>query len=297
VNKRLTAVLCLVLMLVGCAAPAPSSSSEPSSQPEVQAPKEPRFTDSIKILAIGNSYTQNAITYLHPILTDLGVEEVVVANLFIGGCDLTAHFDNTKNDAALYDYYKTAADGTLMKENVKYSIKQGLEDEDWDIIVLNQASAKAGQDMTYTKLDDLIVYVNEHKTNPDAELWWHMTWAYHPRNPHTGFAYYDNDQQKMYGKIVDTVQSMVVPMSEIAGVIPGGTAYQNARASAGNAFSDTDLHHANADGCYLLGLTWAAALTNMDVTQITYAPKDVLTADVCRRAAAHAAITPFSVTE
>ena len=163
-NKRLIAVLCLMLMLVGCAAPAPSSSSEPSSQPEVQAPKEPRFTDSIKILAIGNSYTQNAITYLHPILTDLGVGEVVVANLFIGGCDLTAHFDNTKNDAALYDYYKTAADGTLMKETVKYSIKQGLEDEDWDIIVLNQASAKAGQDMTYTKLDDLIVYA----LNPDS---------------------------------------------------------------------------------------------------------------------------------
>lgn len=294
-SKRLIAVLCLLLMLTGCAAPSISSSSS-GSESMAEQPKEPRFTDSIKILAIGNSYTQNAITYLYPILADLGIAEIVVANLFIGGCDLSTHVENAAKDAPVYTYYK-AEDGEMIKATTSYTIKQGLTDEDWDIIVLNQASQKAGQDMTYLKLDDLCAYVNDNKTNPDAELWWHMTWAYHPSNPHDGFSYYNNSQQTMYDKIVETVQGSVVPLAEISGVIPCATAFQNARAIIGNGLTDDDLHHANATGCYLLGLTWAAALTNRDVTQVEYAPETVQAGSQCRRAAAAAVATPFAVTE
>lgn len=292
-SKRMIAIVCLLMLLVGCSAPS-GAPSESASQP--QEVKEPRFTESIKILAIGNSYTQNAVTYLYDILADLGVEQIVVANLYIGGCDLGTHAENAQKDAAAYEYYKTE-DGVLKKKAVAYSLKQGITDENWDIIVLNQASQKAGQDMTYLKLDDLCAYVNEHKTNPEAELWWHMTWAYHPSNPHAGFSYYNKNQNTMYEKIVEAVQLAVEPLSEISGVIPSGTAYQNARAVIGNGLTADDLHHANEAGCYLLGLTWAAALTNRDVTAVTYAPEGVLVGSQCRRAAAAAVAEPFAVTE
>ena len=43
-----------------------------------------------KILAIGNSFSEDATYYLHQILEHSGIENQVV-NLYIGGCSLERH--------------------------------------------------------------------------------------------------------------------------------------------------------------------------------------------------------------
>ena len=51
----------------------------------------------MKILAIGNSFSQDATRYLH----DIGRadnQEVTVASLYIGGCPLDRHFKNAMAD-------------------------------------------------------------------------------------------------------------------------------------------------------------------------------------------------------
>ena len=52
----------------------------------------------MKVLAIGNSFSQDATHYLHKIAASDGVEMKVV-NLYIGGCSLEQHWKNIQADA------------------------------------------------------------------------------------------------------------------------------------------------------------------------------------------------------
>ena len=56
----------------------------------------------MKILAIGNSFSQDATTYLHQIALAQGVE-VEVTNLYIGGCPLEKHALNLETGEAAYE--------------------------------------------------------------------------------------------------------------------------------------------------------------------------------------------------
>ena len=55
----------------------------------------------INILAIGNSFSQDATHYLHQIAGADGVETKVV-NLYIGGCSLERHWANVQSGAKDY---------------------------------------------------------------------------------------------------------------------------------------------------------------------------------------------------
>ena len=55
----------------------------------------------IKILAIGNSFSQDATYYLHQIAAADDVD-IKVVNLYIGGCSLERHWNNIQNEAEEY---------------------------------------------------------------------------------------------------------------------------------------------------------------------------------------------------
>ena len=62
-------------------------------------------TKSIKVLAIGNSFSVDAMEYLYGMLEDVGYEEIVLGNLYIGGCTLETHASNFTADKGAYTYY------------------------------------------------------------------------------------------------------------------------------------------------------------------------------------------------
>ena len=70
----------------------------------------------MKILFIGNSFSQDATRYIEAISEG----ELFVRNLYIGGCSLEMHAENVEGDVAAYLYEKDAA-GTE-----KISIKSAL---------------------------------------------------------------------------------------------------------------------------------------------------------------------------
>ena len=74
----------------------------------------------IKILAIGNSFSLDAIEYLYEILLDSGVENVTIGVLYRGGCSIEQHVKNAKNDTADYNYYR------LNRTDEKVFIRNGL---------------------------------------------------------------------------------------------------------------------------------------------------------------------------
>ena len=78
----------------------------------------------------------------------------------------------------------------------------------------------------------------------------------------------------MYNAIVESVQSKVVPNERIVKIVPNGTAIQNARTSyiGDNLCRDEHCHLTNDLGRYIAGLTMVAALTGMDISNISYSP-------------------------
>lgn len=55
-----------------------------------------------KILAIGNSFSEDATYFLHQICEAANIESKIV-NLYIGGCPLEKHWRNIEDDRPDYD--------------------------------------------------------------------------------------------------------------------------------------------------------------------------------------------------
>ena len=105
------------------------------------------MSKSIKILAIGNSFADNAMAYLYPILAALGYDDIVLGNLFIGGCSLATHTYNALNNLPAYTYRKNTTGKFDNVDNV--SISTALADEDWQYVTMQQASGASGLIYTY----------------------------------------------------------------------------------------------------------------------------------------------------
>lgn len=264
--------------------------------------------DSIKILSIGNSFSQDTVYYLHEIAKSAGVN-LVVGNLYNSGCSLERHLKYAHNDEKGYTYYKWTSH--RMKEYKNKTMKDAILDEDWDYITLQQASADSGIYGTFQPyLNELINYINDLSTNPDLKLALNMTWAYASNSLNNNFGYYKRNQITMYNSIVDAYKQA----SEEAGIdiiIPCGTAIQNAR---NNKLLKTSANELTSDGYhlgyglarYIVGLTFFQKIIeneNMDINlskDVTFYPdtKDCTEelAFLAKKAALNAVKRPFEIT-
>ena len=256
-------------------------------------------TKTVKILAIGNSFSVDGMEYLWNILRDGGYENVVLGNLYIGGCSLNTHWSKISGNSASYTYYKNNVGAWSTTNGV--AVSTALKDEKWDVITVQQASGGSGVASTYGNLQNILDYVNENKTNPDAKIMWHLTWAYAQDSDHGDFSKYGNDQMTMYNSIVSAYRSEVQTKSDISGLIPSGTAMQNLRTSYYGDTVDRDGYHLHKGfGRYAAGLTWYAAITGNSIEEIDWVPSSYpdITANLpaIKEAVSNAIITPLAVT-
>ena len=96
----------------------------------------------MKILSIGNSFSINAMKYLHQIAKADGVNIKAVA-LYIGSCSLATHYKNMNNDAIAYEIVYNGENTKL-----KTSIREALQSEEWDVVTVQQASEINGKGWT-----------------------------------------------------------------------------------------------------------------------------------------------------
>ena len=259
---------------------------------------------SIKILAIGNSFSMDAMNnHLYQVLESAGYEEIVLGNMYIGGCDLDTHWSNMRNNNSAYDFYKTStsANGAWTTKNL-YKLSTAIAEEEWDYITIQQASPKSGLTNSMGNLDNCLNWINDNKTNPNAKILWHMTWAYDEVNQNSGYSNYGNDQMKMYTSILENVNSKVLTNGLIDGVIPAGTSIQNMRTSSNieaAQLCEGDGYHLSANyGDYIAALTWYAYLSGDDVSGLAYQPSDVAGCREDINTAVNGAIAnPYKVTK
>ncbi len=253
--------------------------------------------DTVKILAIGNSFADDGIEYLDEIARSAG-KHIIVANTYIGGCSIERHLNNARHDKHDYSYRKNV-DGQYTQEKGK-SLLEALKDEDWDYIVFQQVSSLAGQYSTYfPDLDELMDYVQKNVTNPHVQYALQQTWAYAKDSKHPGFFRYGKDQLAMYEDVVFTY-SQVARKKNITIIIPTGTAIQNARSSSLGDTLCRDGYHLNLQyGRYTASCTWFEILFGEPSTGISYRPDGVTEqqATIARQAAHAAVICPNEITD
>ncbi len=255
-------------------------------------------TDTLRILAIGNSFSQDAVEqYLYELFAADG-QEVVIGNLYIGGCSLERHWGNVENGKK--DYYYRKIVGGKKVETAKTTLEYGLFDEKWDVISLQQASGLSGQYATYNPyLPALISYLRENAPKKDFILAWHQTWAYAESSDHKAFANYGKSQRTMYEAIVDCTRKLLKD-NDFDLLIPSGTAIQNARTSYFGDSFNRDGYHLNINvGRYTAACTWYEAISGKTVLGNSYAPAKVDENEkkVAQEAAHLAVKSPFSVTD
>lgn len=253
---------------------------------------------TVRILAIGNSFSRDAIEQnLHELAAADG-DTAVIGNLFIGGCSLERHVKNVRDDKHEYVYRKINADGK-MSERTKTSIKEALADENWDYISMQQASPLSGIYESYAAyLPELLAYVKANGPQK-AKTMLHQTWAYAQDARHTGFRNYGNDQTTMYKSIVNAVNK-AAKLGKIKIIIPAGTAIQNARTSfIGDNMNRDGYHLDYTVGRFTAACAWYEKLFGRNAAENGYTPEG-MNPDLRRVAAlaAHnAVVNPSSVTD
>lgn len=252
----------------------------------------------LKVLAIGNSFSEDAIEYYLYGLAKAAGKDIVIGNLYIGGAELALHVENANNNAEVYSYRKINKSGTkTTTENV--SIATAVADENWDYISFQQVSQNSGLYDTFTEtLPALYDYVSQQNDNEYTKYLLHQTWAYAQNSTHSGFVNYDNDQMTMYEAIVNAYNQAeaLIPTYEI---VPSGTAIQNARTSYLGDNFNRDGYHLNEIGRYTAASTWFEILFNESVVGNFYVPDGFVDVDVeIAQNAAHEAVqNPDEVTE
>ena len=223
----------------------------------------------MKILSIGNSFSEDAQRWLHMIAEANG-ESLECANLFIGGCSLQTHWINEKENNAFYDYQ---VNGNDAKE--KISIADALKRDKWDIVTLQQVSGLSGIAESYEPyLGELLTVVRS--ALPDAEIYLHQTWSYEIGSEHPDFVNYNKDRREMHSRIKQTVQMYsekyglkILPSGDIINTLRENTAefdYPN-----GGLSLCRDSFHLSYDyGRFAAGATWFVTLTGKKITYAVF---------------------------
>ena len=223
-----------------------------------------QYGDTLRILAIGNSFSDDGMEHLPALLEDLGIKNVELARLYRGGCSLDRHLRYYETDADVYRFWHSKAGENKWEREDKYTMDRALKMGEWDIITLQQSSPKSGFYNTYWPyLDSLIAIIREYQ--PKADLAWHLTWSYSSGSNHAEYFKYDHDMVKMYDFIRGAVRQMLYDEEDtFEYVIPSGIAVQ--------IFRHTELNNAPLDltrdgyhmdygmGRYLLAITWYQSL-------------------------------------
>lgn len=225
-----------------------------------------------RILSIGNSFSQDAHRWLHQVCGSVG-EEVLCANLYIGGCPLEVHWSNFCSHEENYDY---EINGKFTR---RISLNEALLKEKWDIITFQQVSGLSGIPQSYIPfLQKLAQGVRE--SCPDAEFYIHETWSYEIDSAHPDFANYNCSQKEMYRRLKDCY--LMASKLIDAKIIPTGTVIQYLRENCpefdykngGMSLNRDGFHLSLGYGRLAAALVWYAVLFGGDVRRVSFIPEN-----------------------
>ena len=266
--------------------------------------KEP---SALKVLMIGNSYSISCLAHLPQVAVDRG-EDLDLASLYIGGCNLKRHWENAQKDGkegfAPYRFDRVVC-GKRTVDGAKRNVCEVLRMAKWDIVTVQQSSHDSWKPETYQPYGDkLIAKIRE--LAPQAKILVQETWSYTPwdkRMKNWGL-----DQNSMYRKAHKAYSDFagkyglsLIPMgtavqewrrrlpvkyteNSFGGDVVGGGKQEERdhfkRNADGKWVPNCDVFHLGRKGEYLQALVWAKALfPDIDLMELEYCPSYVSESD------------------
>ncbi|WP_066754472.1 MULTISPECIES: DUF4886 domain-containing protein [Sphingobacterium] len=212
--------------------------------------------DLIRILAIGNSFSEDALEQNLYQLASANEKKIIVANAFYTGADFNFHVHSAQNDIRSYSYRKISASGQrTVTEGM--SLKEIIVDDYWDYISFQQRSDDSGIYETFVNgLPKLVDFVNMRNDRSTTKYILHQTWSYSDGSPHLAFNRYKNNSLVMYEAIAGAYMRTQAELLPNAIVVPSGTSIQNYRQNIQSSILTRDTQHLNALGRYIAAATW-----------------------------------------
>lgn len=213
----------------------------------------------MQVLAIGNSFSQDATRYLNRLARAAG-QDLTVVNLYIGGCPLSRHYRNMLSGERAYEL-------EINGERSKFfvSLQEALLNRDWDVITLQQASPLSTNYETYQPyLNELAAYVRRFV--PKAKVYIHETWPYEQGSERLEVRMGYTQYQDMY-RDLHTAYEQAAKDINADGVIPCGTLFLALMAQGIKVHRDT-FHASYGLGRYALALTWLRVLTKANIKDL-----------------------------
>ena len=282
---------------------------------------------TVKVLAVGNSFSANALHHFSEIVKASGNQTVAV-NAMIGGCDFERHMRHA-------DAFEAQPDDPQGRPYPGgKSLRDLLVAEKWDFVTIQQASHKSFRPETFhPHADRLIAYIKKYA--PQAEIVIHETWAY--RDDHRWFLEHEKylDQPVSRDAMYQGLRSAYDGLAKDTGfrMIPCGDAMELARldpawgkfvpdpsfnpktavhpalpknekrslhsgyswkknAKTGAYTLGKDAFHANQQGEYLLGCVWLEFFFGQSAIGNAFVPKGMDAGDAAvLQNVAHRAVT------
>ena len=222
------------------------------------------------VLAIGNSFSQDATRYLHQIAKADGVQLEVV-NLYIPACTADRHYRNMLSGARDYGLQ---FNGQVTGFNI--SLEEALLNREWDVITLQQQSVRSAHWETFEPyMSSLYDYVKE--CAPKAKVFLHQTWALETGSDRIKVAGFEN-----YDHMFAQIEANYLRCHELLqndGIIPSGRLLAEILHKGVPTVHRDGLHVTKGLGRYALGLLWYRMLTGNKVEDNTFADFDEPIAD------------------
>jgi len=279
---------------------------------------------TVRLLTVGNSFADNALSYL-PKIVDAAGDKLVFARANLGGCSMERHWSCAEAYEA--DHLNPAGKPYAGKS----SLAELLRKDTWDVVTIQQYSVLSHDVTTYRpyarNLHDYI-----HKVAPQATILIQQTWAYRIDDPRFSPANKDaktpHTQQAMYEQVRAAYHTIATELG--IGILPSGdalylvdtdptwafhpdTTFDAAKAvrpelpdqthsmHAGYAWRKQrdgttkltmDGHHASPAGRYLIGCVWYEVLFKRSVVDNPFVPEGIAP-DFAKflRETAHRAVT------
>ena len=272
----------------------------------------PLHAKELKVLVIGNSFSDCVGRYLPRIVKDSG-HKLKLTSAYIGGCSLAQHSSNlaaAEKDPSLSPYRITVWDS---EEPDKPQVRKGnvyelLTKNQYDVITVQQGGSRAPfRETFHPHLENVLGYVRRFQ--PKAEIVFQQTWSYRIDDPR--FKPYPNpkfdfDRDEMFERLSNVYRELASAYK--MRVIPTGTAVQCYRKAAPVKFDPSaepkaypeinptwkgdpvgssfwkkneetgkqelrsDLVHLNRFGEYLQACVWFSFLYGDPAEKITFVP-------------------------
>ncbi len=232
----------------------------------------------IKVLSIGNSFSQDSHRYLHDVAENLG-KEILTYNLYVGSCSFEMHWDYYISDEPKYVFEKN---GNLSngKDDKMISLKKALAFEDWDIITVQQVSGYSGiEESYYPFIKNLLSAVRD--ACPKAKLYLHQGWAYEYCRKNDLFEkFYNSSAAVMQNAVHNVTQKIardnvleIIPTGDVVYAAINDESIFNSEKGGISLYRDK-LHLSLGYGRYLAALVWCKTLFNANIENCAYVPTD-----------------------